>query len=174
MDYKKVSNELLFVYHKNIDFVYKVLGEFLYNTDNFKKRFSKIYKTTEGKVSISWDKYNDWSISLNESASKIDNKFKLSITEDIEDDAAFNSKGLNGKNNQKRILLDVLNDTLTKVKSANYVGKDIYSEFYNSIINNSTDTDLTILLLDETDYCQASKFSANTTLNRLKNVIAKY
>lgn len=82
MDYKKISNELLFTYHKNIDFVYKVLGEFLYNTQNFNRKYSKSYKTSEGKVFVSWDKSNDWSLKLNESVSRSD--IKLSIKESNE------------------------------------------------------------------------------------------
>lgn len=78
MDYKKISNELLFTYHKNIDFVYKVLGEFLWNTADFTKKFSKTYKTSEGKVLISWDKVHGWGIRLDES---IQNDFKLTIAE---------------------------------------------------------------------------------------------
>lgn len=62
MDYKKVSNELLFTYHKNLDFVYKVLGEFLYQTENFTRDFAKSYNTSEGKVYISWLKFHDWNI----------------------------------------------------------------------------------------------------------------
>ncbi len=78
MDYKQIANSLLFTYHKNIDFVYKVLGEFLYQTAEFTKKFSKTYKTSEGRVTISWSKSGGWSISLTESTN---HDIKLSINE---------------------------------------------------------------------------------------------
>lgn len=76
MSYKDLANELIHKYHKNIDFVYNVLGEFLYKTNNFTKKYTETYKTPKGKVTISWSKSNEWSVNLNES---LDADFKLSI-----------------------------------------------------------------------------------------------
>lgn len=168
MDYKKFSNELLFTYHKNIDFVYKVLGEVLFQTNNFSKKFSKVYKTSEGKVLVSWDKYNDWGITLNENVSR-NRSLKLSISEDLDDYMLFNPN-----NSFKFIYNEIENLDIPENLTDDEAVNKFYDNLYATVSDKMVDSDLTITLLDEIDYCKASKFSPQKVRQRLKKKIYDY
>lgn len=174
MDYKKISNELLFTYHKNIDFVYKVLGEFLYSTNNFSKKFSKVYKTSEGKVLVSWDKYNDWSISLNESLD-VNKNIKLSINEDVDNASNDDNSTRYNYNNAFRFIYDAItNLTIPEdLTDKEYINK-FYESLTNIVISDTVDSDLSIKLLDEIDYCKASNYNPYKVRQRLKHIVLDF
>ena len=61
MSYTEMKNQILFHYHKNIDFWWKLLGEFFEGTDGFTKPFSKRCTLDGIKTEITWADYS-WEI----------------------------------------------------------------------------------------------------------------
>ena len=61
MSHEQMKNTILFKYHKNIDYWYRLLGEMFEGTEDFTKPY-KIKCVLDGKTCyINWDGYN-WSI----------------------------------------------------------------------------------------------------------------
>ena len=55
MSYTEMRRAILFHYHKNSDYWYRLVGEFFENTDGFTKPFSKRCTLDGIKVEITWD-----------------------------------------------------------------------------------------------------------------------
>lgn len=60
MSYTEMKNTILFQYHKDIGFWYKLVGEFFEETDGFSKRYEKKCILDGQKVCIVWDDYSWW------------------------------------------------------------------------------------------------------------------
>lgn len=61
MPYDRMKNTILFKYHKNIDYWYRLLGEMFEGTEGFKKPY-KMKCTLDGKAHfVSWNNY-EWDI----------------------------------------------------------------------------------------------------------------
>lgn len=61
MSYSEMKISILFRYHKDIDYWYKLVGEFFENTDGFTKPFSKRCTLDGIKTEITWVDYS-WEI----------------------------------------------------------------------------------------------------------------
>ena len=61
MAYMEMKNTVLFKYHKNIDFWWKLLGEFFEGTNGFTQSFMKRCTMDGRKVEITWIDY-EWSV----------------------------------------------------------------------------------------------------------------
>lgn len=65
MTYEEMKHEILFHYHKNIDFWFKIVGEMYEATKGFKNSAS-IKRIMNGvNYNISWGAY-DWAWNINE------------------------------------------------------------------------------------------------------------
>lgn len=60
MDHNEMRNYVLFQLHKNIDYWYKLLGEFCDETRTFTGTYVKQVKIDGRKYTISWNAFSGW------------------------------------------------------------------------------------------------------------------
>ena len=63
MDHNEMRNYVLFQLHKNIDYWYKLLGEFCDETRAFTGTYVKQVKIDGRKYTISWNAFSGWLVS---------------------------------------------------------------------------------------------------------------